>query len=82
MDKFFKSLDKNTSGSLELHEFTQAVLDLQLNITEEDIHSLFSLFDQNCNGLIEYKEFCSFFKNSLSATRYKIIERVFQSIDK
>jgi len=45
-------MDTDNSGDLDLHEFTTAILNLGLEITEEDVLRLFAVFDLNKNGRI------------------------------
>jgi Ca2+-binding EF-hand superfamily protein len=49
----FRRLDTDNSGDLDLHEFTAAILNLRLEITEEDILRLFAVFDKNKDGRIQ-----------------------------
>lgn len=53
----FKSMDENDSGSLDLAEFTKAVIETRLEFTDHDIRSLFAAFDRNRDGTIQYEEF-------------------------
>ena len=48
----FRRIDTDNSGDLDLHEFTTAILNLRLEITEEDVSRLFAVFDKNKDGRI------------------------------
>lgn len=53
----FRRVDLDNSGDVDLQEFTTAILSMKLEITEEDLQRLFSIFDINRDGRIQQWEF-------------------------
>lgn len=51
-------------------------------MNDQDIANLFSLFDSNGDGLIDYNEFVNEMRGVLSSLRQQIVERAYRSIDK
>ena len=62
----FKIIDTDFSGTIDLKEFTTALINLKLDITEEDSRRLFNAFDRNNNGVIDYVEFLDLMRVPLS----------------
>jgi len=57
MGKQFKIFDDNNSRSLDFYEFTKAMKEQMLGLTDSDIKSLFDTFDRNRDGSVDYDEF-------------------------
>ena len=45
LQSFFNKIDLDKSGTLSKDEFTAAVLELKVEISQHDIHLLFDIFD-------------------------------------
>jgi Ca2+-binding EF-hand superfamily protein len=69
----FRRIDTDSSGYIDLNEFTAVVLSLKLEITEEDIQRLFSIFDVNRDGRIQQYEFLQTMRSPLSEPRLAIV---------
>ncbi|CAL1171743.1 unnamed protein product [Cladocopium goreaui] len=54
---FFKAMDKDTSGSLDVAEVARGLKRLGLDVSEALLDDLVAAIDVNKNGLIEMKEF-------------------------
>lgn len=54
MQRVFKVMDDNSSGTLDIQEFWKAVCDFRLPISPEEARKLFDLFDLNNDGEIQY----------------------------
>lgn len=52
MQRIFKIMDDNRSGSLDIQEFWKALCDFRLPISPEECRKLFDLFDLNDDGEI------------------------------
>lgn len=50
-------MDDNNSKTLELSEFSKALRDYGLGFTPEEIKGLYSIFDINKDGSVDYDEF-------------------------
>lgn len=57
LSRNFRIMDDNHSLTLDKNEFSKAIDDFQLGFTKQEVTALFSFFDTNKNGLIEYDEF-------------------------
>jgi Ca2+-binding EF-hand superfamily protein len=57
MGKQFRIFDDNNSRSLDFYEFTKAMKEQCLNLSDQDIKSLFDAFDRNRDGSVDYDEF-------------------------
>lgn len=62
----FKAIDTDHSGTIDLQEFTTALINLKIDITEEDIKRLFNAIDRNGNGVLDYVEFLNLMRAPLS----------------
>jgi len=65
LQSFFNQIDLDKSGTLSKDEFTAAVLELKVEISQHDIHLLFDIFDQNKDHAISYNEFLNVMRGSL-----------------
>lgn len=77
----FKAIDTNNSGTIDLKEFTTALLNLKLEITEEDARRLFNAIDRNGNGALDYVEFLDLMRTPLSQQRLALVQRAFMRLD-
>jgi Ca2+-binding EF-hand superfamily protein len=58
--KSFKYFDLNDNGTVEPDEFAKAIEKIGIMIpTKQDLDALFSLYDLDGSGSIDYKEFTS-----------------------
>merc|ERR1719191_757651 len=57
LQRQFKIMDDNNSRSLDKYEFTKAITDYMLGFTEGEMQALFSYFDVDNSGLIDFDEF-------------------------
>lgn len=53
----FRIMDDDNSKSLSMSEFKKGVRECSLNLTELQMHELFSAFDRDRSGTIDYDEF-------------------------
>jgi len=75
-------MDDNNSRSLDKYEFTKAISDYMLGFTEGETQKLFSYFDFDRSGLIEYDEFIRAIRGPMNAGRKKIVAQVYKKLDK
>jgi Ca2+-binding EF-hand superfamily protein len=58
--KAFKYFDLNDNGSVEPDEFAKAIEKIGIQIpTQKDLNMLFSIYDADGSGALDYKEFSS-----------------------
>jgi len=67
--KAFKYFDLNNNGVVEPEEFAKAIEKIGIMIpTKQDLDALFSIYDTDRNGSLDYKEFStSIFGRPVSA---------------
>ena len=58
----FKLVDRDRSGELSKEELVGALVRLDSGLQEDQIQTLVAAFDVNGDSLIDYEEFCRFFK--------------------
>lgn len=79
--ELFRSHDSNKSGTLEYDEFRQALLTLNLDLTEKDFKSLYQIADADSSGSLEFSEFFNNFRSDdmfgkvMPASPGKVIKR-------
>lgn len=81
LQRIFKIMDDDESGSLSLREFNKACKDFRIGISDENIPALFSLFDTNGDGTMSYSEFLHAVRGEMNQTRTDIVQRAFELID-
>lgn len=67
-------MDDNHSMSLDKYEFSKAMADFAVGLTEGEIGTLFGVCDSNHNGLIEYDEFLRMIRGPMNANRTVLVE--------
>ena len=55
--KAFKGVDKDGSGAVDKAEFAEVCKTMGMDLTQQEINSVFLLYDKDGNGLISYPEF-------------------------
>lgn len=79
--KQFRIMDDNHSLSLDKFEFSKAMSDYMLGFSEGEIQTLFSHFDVDRSGLIEYDEFLRAIRGPMNAARKAIVMKAFAKMD-
>lgn len=82
LSKQFRIMDDNHSMSLDKFEFNKAMQDYMLGFSEGEIQSLFSHFDFDRSGLVEYDEFLRVIRGPMSAARKRYVARAYAKLDK
>ena len=75
-------MDDNRNGSLDLGEFAKGVAESKLQMTDQDIRTLFAAFDRNRDGTIQYDEFLRVVRGELSPNRRALVVKAFKKLDK
>ncbi len=75
-------MDDDRSGKLDTHEFTKAMKELRIGLSDSDIERLFNLFDMNRDGQISYAEFLRIVTGEMNETRKQLVEAAFKKLDK
>lgn len=50
-------MDDDYSGTIDNNEFKKACKDFKLGLTDQEVQQVFSAFDRDGNGTIDYDEF-------------------------
>lgn len=82
LGKQFRIMDDNHSMSLDKFEFNKAMQDYMLGFSEGEIAKLFTTFDLDRSGLIEYDEFLRVIRGPMNNARKAIVKRAFDVMDK
>mmetsp|Transcript_15351 Transcript_15351/g.14949 ORF Transcript_15351/g.14949 Transcript_15351/m.14949 type:complete len:260 (+) Transcript_15351:520-1299(+) len=62
----FKIMDSDGSGALDMNEFKKALDDYKVGVSEQETEVLFSIFDKNRDGTINFEEFMGALLGELS----------------
>lgn len=82
LSKQFRIMDDNHSMSLDKYEFNKAMQDYMLGFSEGEIARLFSFFDYDRSGLVEYDEFLRTIRGPMNPARKAIVGKAFAIMDK
>lgn len=75
-------MDDNNSRSLDTYEFTKAVKDYMLGFSDSEIRSLFTYFDTDRSGTIDYDEFLRTIRGPMNAGRKKLVGQAYNKLDR
>ena len=81
LQRVFKMMDDDESGTLSVREFGKACKDFRIGISEENVPALFALFDANGDGTLAYDEFLQAVRGQLNPKRLMVVRRAFTKID-
>lgn len=81
LQRIFKIMDDNGSGTLDIQEFWKAMNDFRVKISQEEARHLFSLFDENDDGELSIDEFLRSVRGQLNDTRKAVIKLAFNKMD-
>ena len=82
IQRIFKIMDDDGSRTLSLAEFTKAVKDFKVGISEENCPVLFEAFDTNRDGTLNIDEFLMAIRGDMNQNRVGQVEKAFRKIDK
>ena len=58
--KAFLFFDQDNDQNIQIHEFYKGIDGLRVKVPKRDIDEVFKHMDQDCDGSLNYKEFCGF----------------------
>jgi Ca2+-binding EF-hand superfamily protein len=70
-------MDDDNSKSLDKQEFKKAIRDFKIDIPDEYVDIVFSAFDLNRDGTIDYDEFLRIIRGDLNPQRLSLVKRAF-----
>jgi Ca2+-binding EF-hand superfamily protein len=75
-------MDDDRSHDLDIYEFRKAIKDFRVQIQEQDIERLFSIFDRDRSGKVDYDEFLRGVRGEMNQFRVNICKKAFAIMDK
>jgi Ca2+-binding EF-hand superfamily protein len=81
LQRIFKIMDDNNSGTLDIQEFWKAINDFRVKISQDEARKLFSMFDENDDGELSIDEFLIAIRGQLNDFRKALIRKAFDKID-
>lgn len=81
MQRVFKIMDDNDSGTLDIQEFWKALCDFRVPISPEECRKLFDLFDTDESGEVSYDELMRAVAGEMNPIRKSFVQRAFKKID-
>lgn len=82
LQRIFKIMDDDRSGTLSEYEFGKACRDFKTGISDDNVPILFSAFDINRDGVLSIDEFILAIRGELNQRRQQTIQKAFKVIDK
>ncbi len=70
-------MDDDNSKSLDKNEFKKAVHDFRIEIPDQHIDTIFSAFDINRDGTIDYDEFLRIIRGDLTPPRLAFVKKAY-----
>ena len=80
LQRIFKIMDDDNTGNLSRREFAKACKDFRIGISEENIPTLFTLFDKNGDGTLSQEEFLNQVRGQLNQRRLDVVKKAFEQI--
>lgn len=81
LEQFYKGLDADGSGSLSYEEFTQGLMEHDLLLSEGECDLMFSYFDEDRSGQMDFNEFLEAVRGQLSEKRRAVVHEAFAKLD-
>lgn len=82
MQRIFKIMDDNGSGTLEIQEFWKALCDFRVDLSPEECRALFDKFDLDQNGEVSYDELMLAVAGDMNPLRKDFVTKAFKKIDR
>lgn len=77
LGKSFRIMDDNNSRSLEPDEFNKAMKDYMLGFSEAEMGILYTYFDIDRSGSVDYDEFLRILRGPMNPGRKKIVMQAY-----
>lgn len=81
LQRIFKIMDDDNTGTLSIQEFWKACKDFRVNISQDECRKLFDLFDENDDGELNYDELIVNIRGQLNPFRRNLIKKAFDKLD-
>ncbi|OMJ76623.1 hypothetical protein SteCoe_23966 [Stentor coeruleus] len=77
----FKIMDDDNSHELDMQEFTKALRDYRVEISNNEIQALFKYIDRNRSGAVDYDEFLRSVRGPMNGFRKALVAKAFNKLD-
>ncbi|XP_064635736.1 calcyphosin-like protein [Lineus longissimus] len=77
----FRGLDKDFSKHLNYHEFSGGLKQFGVGFNEQQIQTLFRIFDKDQNGCVDFSEFLQKLRPPMAQSRINVTNEVFSHLD-
>lgn len=74
-------MDSDGSGALDFTEYSGALKSYKVGASDEEIQTLFAIFDKNNDGTIVFDEFLNALIGELSDCRRRLVKEAFVKLD-
>jgi len=78
----FKIMDDDNSKHLSLYEFSKAIRDFRVDLSESEIQALFNYIDRDRSGMLDYDEFLRSIRGPMNSFRRGLVNQAFNKLDK
>ena len=82
IEKEIMKFDVDNSGRIDLDEFTRLVYDFNLNLTPDEIKTIFSCFDPSRTCKIYYEDFLNIIREPLNDFRAELVDELYNNLNK
>ena len=79
--RLFKLNDINNTKDLEFYEFSKSLHEFETELSDEEISNLFSYFDKDNTGVINYLNFINAIRGPMNQKRILILKGAFKKLD-
>ena len=76
-----KCCDEDDSGNLSVEEMKGCFIDLGIRISPQNLQDVFTYFDKDSSGTVEFDEFMNGVRGSMSERRVQAVEQAFEHVD-
>jgi Ca2+-binding EF-hand superfamily protein len=81
LQRKFRIMDDDGSGSLSLAEFKKAMAEMRVKLSEAELRLLFDFFDVDKSGCIGFEEFMQGVRDPMSVRRLALVNQAFAVLD-
>lgn len=82
LGRTFRIMDDNTDKKLDKAEFEKGLHDYGVHLEQQEIDALFSEFDKDGSGTLDFNEFLLSLRPPMSAARQNLISEAFRKMDR